>query len=132
MAKATRVLDLSERRWQGRAPRQDGYAISADEKSQLQALHRRHPDPAPGARRVRAQEFECRRSGTLAYPAACDVHHAHVIGRCAPTTRIDPFSALVKQVMSSEPYARAWRVFWVVDNGSSHNAQRSIQRMHAT
>jgi hypothetical protein len=52
-----------------------------------------------------------------------------VIGRCAPTTGIEPFTALVDQVMSSEPYASAKRVFWVVDNGSSHNGQRSIARM---
>ena len=31
--------------------------------------------------------------------------------------------------MSTEPYASARRVFWVVDNGSSHNGQRSIDRM---
>jgi hypothetical protein len=28
--------------------------------------------------------------------------------------------ALVDQVMSTEPYASAKRVFWIVDNGSSH------------
>ena len=33
--------------------------------------------------------------------------------------------------MSTEPYASARRVFWVVDNGSSHNGQRSIDRMNA-
>ena len=31
--------------------------------------------------------------------------------------------------MSSEPYASARRVFWIVDNGSSHAGQRSIDRM---
>ncbi len=31
--------------------------------------------------------------------------------------------------MSTEPYASARRVFWVVDNGSSHAGQRSIDRM---
>jgi hypothetical protein len=31
--------------------------------------------------------------------------------------------------MTSEPYASAKRVFWVVDNGSSHAGQASI-RMH--
>lgn len=36
---------------------------------------------------------------------------------------------LVEQVMTTEPYASARRVFWVVDNGSSHNGQRSIDRM---
>jgi hypothetical protein len=31
--------------------------------------------------------------------------------------------------MTIEPYASARRVFWVVDNGSSHRGQASIDRM---
>ncbi|MGW0211764.1 hypothetical protein ACWDZ8_40625 [Streptomyces sp. NPDC003233] len=65
------------------------------------------------------------RGGALAYPAAYDVHHAKVLGRTEPRTGIDPFMALVTQVMSQEPYASAKRVFWIVDNGSSHLRQRS-------
>ena len=103
-AKAARVLDLYDRLWDGRALGPDEYVISADEKSQLQALHRRHPDLPPGPGRVRRQEFEYRREGTLAYLAGYDVHQARVIGRCAPTTGIEPFSALVEQVMTSQPY----------------------------
>ena len=34
--------------------------------------------------------------------------------------------------MTTEPYASARRVFWVVDNGSSHNGARSIERMQTT
>ena len=34
--------------------------------------------------------------------------------------------------MTSEPYASAKRMFWVVDNGSSHNGRRSIDRMRET
>jgi transposase len=128
-AKAERVLDLYDRRWQGRRLRPDEYVISADEKSQLQALRRRHDDLPPGPERTRRVEFEYRRGGTLAYLAALDVHHATVMGRCAPTTGIEPFSELVTQVMTREPYASARRVFWVVDNGSSHNGQVSVDRM---
>jgi len=40
--KAARVLDLYARRWEGQPLGPDDYVISADEKSQLQALHRRH------------------------------------------------------------------------------------------
>jgi len=127
--KAGRVLDLYDRLWNGRPLRDDEYVISADEKSQLQALRRRHPDLPPGPGRVRRQEFEYRRGGTLAYLAAYDVHRGKVMGRCAPTTGIEPFSALVEQVMTTEPYASARRVFWVVDNGSSHNGVRSVERM---
>ena len=31
--------------------------------------------------------------------------------------------------MTQEPYASARRVYWVVDNGSSHNGQASVERM---
>lgn len=31
--------------------------------------------------------------------------------------------------MTAEPYASAERVFWVVDNGSSHRGQASIDRL---
>jgi transposase len=131
-AKAGRVLDLYDRHWDGQSLGADEYVISADEKSQLQALHRRRPDLPPTPGRVRRQEFEYRRGGTLAYLAAYDVHHARVTGCCAPSTGIEPFAQLVKQVMTLEPYASAKRVFWVVDNGSSHNGQRSIDRIHQT
>src|SRR6478609_3797048 len=45
--------------------------------------------------------------------------------------QIAPFSELVAQVMSSEPYALAKRVFWIVDNGSRHAGRASIERMSA-
>ncbi|MEW1974303.1 IS630 family transposase [Microbacterium profundi] len=128
-AKAGRVLDLYARIWNGKPLSDDEYVISADEKSQLQALHRRHPGLPPAPGRARRVEFEYRRGGTLAYLAGYDVHHARVIGRCAPTTGITPFTELVEQVMTCEPYASARRVFWVVDNGSSHVGTASVKRM---
>ena len=74
-------------------------------------------------------QHEYARGGALAYLAACDVHRAKVFGRCEATTGIDPFNRLIDQVMTCEPYASARRVFWVVDNGSSHRGQASIDRL---
>jgi DDE superfamily endonuclease len=125
------VLDLYDRTWHGQRLGGDEYVLSADEKSQLPALHRRHPDLPPAPDRMRRTEFEYRRGGTLAYLAAYDVHAARVLGRAAPTTGIAPFDELVEQVMTTEPYAGAARVFWIVDNGASHNGARSIARMRA-
>jgi hypothetical protein len=127
--KAGRVLDLYARTWQRKRLRPDDYVISADEKTSIQARCRRHPTlPAAHARAMRV-EHEYARGGALAYMAAWDVHHARVFGRCEATTGIEPFGRLVEQVMTSEPYASAHRVFWVVDNGSSHRGRTSIERL---
>jgi hypothetical protein len=131
-AKAARVLDLYQRVWQGTVLGGEEYVISADEKSQLQALSRCHPELAPAPGRTRRVEFEYDRHGTLAYFGAYDVHRAALIGRVQPSTGIAPFGELVRQVMTQEPYASAKRVFWVVDNGSSHAGRTSIARMHAS
>jgi hypothetical protein len=129
--KAGRVLDLYARRSDGRRLRPDEYVICADEKSQLQALGRRHESVPAGPGRPALYEFEYRRGGTLAYLAAWDVHHATLFDRVEPKTGIAPFGRLVEQVMGVEPYASARRVFWIVDNGSSHAGQASIRRLQA-
>jgi hypothetical protein len=74
-------------------------------------------------------EHEYDRGGALAYMAAWDVHRAKIMGRCEPTTGIEPFRRLVAQVMTTEPYASARRVFWVVDNGSSHRGNAAAERL---
>ena len=127
--KAGRVLDLYARRFEGRRLHPNEYVISADEKSQLQALGRRHPTLPPASGRPTSVEFDYRRGGTLAYLAAWDVHHANLFGRVEEKTGIEPFGRLVSEVMTSEPYASARRVFWIVDNGSSHAGQTSIERL---
>ncbi len=51
------------------------------------------------------------------------------MGRCDTTTGIVSFGRLVEQVMGTEPYSSAKRVFWIVDNGSSHRGKASIDRL---
>ncbi len=125
------MLDLYERRWEGQRLHPGDYVISADEKSQLQALLGRHDPVAPAPGRPGLTEFEYQRHGTLAYLAALDVHGPQrgLFGRCEHKTGIEPFDRLVEQTMTTEPYASAQRVFWIVDNGSSHAGQRSIDRL---
>jgi len=127
--KAGPVLDLYQRRFQGRRLRPDEYVICADEKSQLQALGRRHGTLPPAPGRAARLEFDYRRNGTLAYLAAWDVHHANLFDRVEAKTGIDPFGHLVEQVMTAEPYASARTVYWIVDNGSSHAGSTSVRRM---
>jgi transposase len=130
-AKAERVLDLYERRWNGRKLGPDEFVISSDEKTSIQARCRCHPSLPPGKARVIRVNHEYQRGGAVAYLAAYDVSRARVFGRCAPSTGIAPFMALVEQVMTCEPYASAKRVFWVVDNGSSHRGKAAIDRLAA-
>jgi transposase len=127
--KAERVLDLYERRWNGNRLGPGEYVISSDEKTSIQARCRCHPSLAPGQARMMRVNHEYERGGALAYLAAYDVHQARVFGSCSPCTGIVPFMALVEQVMIIEPYASAKRVFWVVDNGSSHRGQAAIDRL---
>jgi transposase len=127
--KAERVLDLYHRRWDGQILGADEYVISSDEKTSIQARCRCHPSLPPGKARMMRVNHEYTRGGALAYLAAYDVHRARVFGHCAPSTGIVPFMALVEQVMMTEPYASAKRVFWVVDNGSSHRGQTAIDRL---
>src|SRR3954470_524134 len=128
-AKAARVLDLYARRFHDTPLRPDEYVISADEKTSIQARIRKHATTPPAPSQAARVEAEYFRGGSLAYLAAWDVHRARVFGRCEQTTGIDPFDRLVDQVMTTEPYATARRVFWVVDNGSSHRGQASIDRL---
>jgi transposase len=128
-AKAARVLELYERVVDGTPLGEDEYVISADEKTQIQARCRCHPTLPTGRTRVMRVEHEYGRGGALAYLAAWDVHQARLFGRLEPTTGIAPFGRLVAQVMTVEPYASAKRVFWVVDNGSSHRGQASVRRL---
>ena len=76
-------------------------------------------------------EFEYERGGALAYLAAWDVRRAKVFGRCESTTGIEPFGRLVQQVMEQELYKNANRVFWIVDDGSSHRGAAAVKRLQA-
>jgi transposase len=128
-ARAARVLDLYAGVFDGEPLGADDYVLSADEKTSVQARCRCHPTLPPGAARMMRVEHEYERGGALAYLAAWDVRRGTVFGRCEPTTGIAAFAALVEQVMTQQPYASARRVFWIVDNGSSHRGQAAADRL---
>jgi hypothetical protein len=119
--KAGRVLDLYRGVWEGDALGSNDYVISADEKTSIQARNRRHPSRPARPGHVMQVEHEYKRGGALAYLAALDVFGGRVMGHLSEKTGIEPFGALVDRVMTEAPYAGAERVFWIVDNGSSHH-----------
>ena len=127
--KAGRLLDLYERCWEGQPLQADEFVLSTDEKTSIQARARCHPTLPPQPGNAMRVESEYKRCGAWAYLAALDVHRAKVFGRCELKTGIAPFERLVDQVMRQPPYNAARRVFWVMDNDSSHRGEKCVARL---
>jgi hypothetical protein len=123
--KAGRILDLYGGRWEGKLLHPGDCIISADEKPSIQARQRIHETlpPAAGIGRGQRVEHTYERGGALTYLAAWDVRRGRVFGRSERKGGIERFDRLVWQVMTKEPYASARRVFWILDNGSSHRGK---------
>jgi len=128
--KAGRILDLYEGRWEGELLQPGEFVVCCDEKPSIQARARKHPsEPAKPGGDGQLVEHEYHRTGALCYLAAWDVRRARLFDRCAPKDGIKPFDELIEQFMTQEPYSKAQRVFVIVDNGSAHRGQRSIDRL---
>jgi transposase len=135
LEKAGPVLDLYQGRWEGKLLHPGDFVVCADEKPSIQARARIHETlpPSPGSRGHRV-EHTYERRGALTYLAALDIgrrghRRPRVFGRSEARGGIEPFDRLVWQVMIKEPYASARRVFWIVDNGSSHRGRKSVERL---
>ena len=129
IAKAEPILDLYEGVWEGEPLSPEDCVVSADEKTSIQARKRLHPTLPPAPGKPMRVEHGYERKAAWAYLAAWDVRRAKIHGRCEHKTGIVPFGRLVRQVMSQEPYRSAPRVFWILDNGSSHRGQACIDRL---
>jgi hypothetical protein len=137
-AKAAVVLDLYQGYWRDERLDPFDQVLSSDEKTSIQARIRCDPTLGPGPGRRRRVAAKYKRGGALQYLAAWDVQQGRVMGRCEAKTGIEPFGRLVGQVMEHPdyrwPYGRrdvSSRVFWVVDNGSSHRGDASVRRLSA-
>ena len=127
-------MDLYARVWEGSPLETDEFVLSADEKTSIQARRRHHCTyPAkPGKPGMAMKvEHEYKRCGAWAYLAALDVYRAKLFGRCERRNGIASFDRLVADVMSQPPYAKAQRVFWIVDNGSAHRGSKAIERLQS-
>ncbi len=125
--KAEVILGLYEGVWQGQPLGPNDQILSADEKPSIQARRRRVCAPAVG--RPGHLESDYERRGAIQYLCAWDVRAGLPWGRCEAKNGILAFDRLVAQVMSEEPYGSAPRVFWIVDNGSSHRGQAAVDRL---
>ena len=127
--KARPILDLYAGVWHGQPLGPKDHILSADEQTSIQARRRGHPalPPAPGRPAHIENEYE--RGGALQYLAVWDVRRGYVMGRCEPTTGIEPFGRLGDQVVAEEPYRSGERLCWIVDNGSSHRGEAAKNRL---
>ena len=115
-------------------PRVDRRGVRAQhrrEKTSIQARLRKHPTVPPRPGQPARVEHEYTRGGAWAYLAALDVHRAKLSGRGEKHTGMVPFGRLVTQVMTQPPYCDARRVFWIMDNGSSHRGAPCVRRLQA-
>jgi DDE superfamily endonuclease len=127
--KAGPILDLYGGIWEDKPLGTKDFVLSMDEKTSIQARQRCHQEMPPEPEQTRRIETEYVRKGALQYLAAWDVRRGMVLGRCAAKTGIKPFGELVDQVLGQKPYDDAERLFFIVDNGSSHRGKASVERM---
>ncbi len=127
--KAGQILDLYQKVWNGDQLKDDEFVLSADEKTSIQARARRHVSypTQPDSPMKIAHEYK--RLGAWVYLATLDVHRMKLFGRCEHKSGIASFGRLVDQVMTQPPYRDARKVFWIVDNGSSHRGPKSAARL---
>ena len=123
------MLDVYAGLWQGEPLGVNDFVISSDEKTSIQARLRCHASLAPRPAEPMRIEPEDKRGGAVQYVAAWDVFRGMVFGRCEAKTGMAAFGRLGDQVMQQAPYCHANRVFWSVDNGSSHRGQRAVKRL---
>lgn len=131
LEKATPVLELYHRRWQGKPLGPKDVVLCGDEMTNLQALSRIHRGlpPAPG-RRAR-YEFEYERHGTLCYLAFLEVFSGRVYGETTRQNGIAPFERTLKHCLAQPHLAAAERIFLIVDNGCAHHPSTSPARIQA-
>jgi hypothetical protein len=63
------------------------------------------------------------------YLAAWDVASRQNVRSFMNPAMGSPFDRLASNIMSSEPYRSATRVFWIMDNGSGHRGSKAIRRL---
>ncbi|WP_239313910.1 IS630 family transposase, partial [Frankia sp. Cj3] len=131
-AKAKVILDLYEGFYQEEPLGPEDRIVSIDAKPSIQARARIHPTAPPAPGRIIRVEHEYERHGALALLPALDVQTGRITAVLTPpTTGIAPFMELMGQVMAQDRYRMAKRVFVIVDNGSDHRGQASINRLRA-
>ena len=88
-----------------------------------------HEEMPPEPKQTRRIEAEYERNGALAVFGGVGCASRHRPGPMREEDGDQAVWPLVDQVLEQEPYHDATRLFFIVDNGSSHRGQASVERM---
>ncbi len=124
------VLDLYMGSYKGEPLGERDFVLSGDEKPGLLLRTRCCPIVLPSPGKPGLKEFEYRRHGTAVLLALMDIVSGHVLHETVPKSGIVPFLALIKKLLEQEKYRSATRLFFVIDNGSSHARNKFQERLN--
>ena len=124
------VLDLYQGIYMGQPLRERDFVFSGDEKPGLLLRTRCNAtqQPAPGMPGL--IEFEYRRHGTAALLALLEIGSGQVFHETVAKSGIEPFMKLIEKMLENELYRNAEKLYFIVDNGSSHARQRFQERLN--
>jgi len=129
LEKASPVLELYHRRWQGEPLGPKDVVLCADEMTNLQALSRIHQGLPPASGRRGRYEFEYERHGTVCYLAFLEVFTGRIYGEVTEQNGIVPFERALGHCVQQAHLARATRIFLILDNGCAHHPSTSPRRL---
>lgn len=125
LERASRVLWCYEQ--VERLAERDEVVLALDEKPNLQALERTGRQwTGPG--RIRRQEFEYVRHGTVNFLVALVVHSGQMHGWCLDRNDSEHLRRVLPEIL--KPYRKARRIHWIWDGGPSHTAEDTLALLH--
>lgn len=123
------VLDLYEGFYLGEPLTDRDFVLSGDEKPGLLLRTRCKSTVQPTFAKAGLIEFEYRRHGTATLLAFLDINSGSICHETVAKGGIQPFKALIDKLLEQEQYRTASRLFFVIDNGSSHARERFQARL---
>ena len=122
-------MDLYQGYYNGEPLGDRDFVLSGDEKPGLLLRTRCKSTVQPSFGQAGLIEFEYRRHGTATLLALLDINSGSICHETVAKGGILPFKALIDKLLEEEQYRKAKRLFFIVDNGSSHARERFQARL---
>jgi len=102
--------------------------ICADEKPNIQVLERTMPTHSMRPSQIERQEFEYKRHGTINLLVGLIVYNGRRWAECLDKNDGEHFRPAVRRLL--HPYGWARRIHLIIDNGSSHTSDDTMEFFH--